>query len=147
MRSSDQTVRANAVMLLGKAADKSVLELLYWAKNDDGSEPKVRYQAAEAIARLGDETIMPKLWTLLVSKFVENKIIGIRAMAALGTVDAKEALITKLDDDILEVRLTAAEQLGVLGDNWGEDRRAGQLASLQSVLGVPSRATFDGYCR
>ena len=121
VHSSDQTIRANAVMLLGKAGDNSVLELLYWAKNDDGSEPKVRYQAAEAIAKLGDETIMPKLWTLLVSKFVENKIIGIRAMAALGTVDAKEALITKLDDDILEVRLTAAEQLAVLGDNSGEE--------------------------
>lgn len=119
--SSDQTVRANAVMLLGKAGDDSVLELLYWAKNDDDSEPKVRYQAAESIAELGDKTIMPKLWTLLVSKFVENKIIGIRAMAALGTIDAKEALITKLDDDVLEVRLTAAEELAVLGDMSGQD--------------------------
>jgi HEAT repeat protein len=118
--SSDQTVRANAVVLLGKAGDPGVLELLYWAKDDDNSEPKVRYQAAEAIAKLGDERIVPKLWTLLVSKFVENKIIGIRAMGALGTVQAKEALITKLDDDIVEVRLAAAAQLAALGDVSGE---------------------------
>jgi len=118
--SQDQTVRANAVMLLGKAGDQSVLKLLYWAKDDDDSEPKVRYQAAESIAELGDTEIVPKLWTLLVSKFVENKIIGIRAMGALGTAQAKEALLTKLDDDILEVRLTAAEQLAALGDNSGE---------------------------
>jgi HEAT repeat protein len=118
--SSDQTVRANAVVLLGKAGDPNVLELLYWAKNDDSSEPKVRYQATEAIARLGDEKIVPKIWTMLVSKFVENKIIGIKAMGAIGTVEAKEALFTKLDDDILEVRLVAAEQLAALGDTSGE---------------------------
>jgi HEAT repeat protein len=118
--SPDQTVRANAVMLLGKTGDTSVLKLLYWAKDDDDSEPKVRYQAAEAIAELGDTEIIPKLWTLLVSKFVENKIIGVKAMGALGTAQAKEALLTKLDDDILEVRLTAAEQLAALGDNSGE---------------------------
>jgi HEAT repeat protein len=118
--SQDQTVRANAVMLLGKAGDPNVLKLLYWAKDDDESEPKVRYQAAESIAELGDTKIVPKLWTLLVSKFVENKIIGVRAMGALGTAQAKEALLTKLDDDILEVRLSAAEQLAALGDNSGE---------------------------
>ncbi len=118
--STDQTVRANAVLLLGKAGDPNVMELLYWAKDNDNSEPKVRYQATEAIAKLGDETIVPKIWTMLVSKFVENKIIGIRAMGALGTIQAQEALFTKLDDDILEVRLAAAEQLAALGDISGE---------------------------
>ena len=32
-------------------------------------------------------------------------------MGALGTAKAQNAIITKLDDDILEVRLIAAEQL------------------------------------
>jgi len=41
-------------------------------------------------------------------------------MGALGTVQAKEALFTKLDDDIVEVRLAAAEQLALLGDTSGE---------------------------
>lgn len=120
--SNDQTVRANAVVLLGKSGEPDVLKLLYWAKDNDRSEPKVRYQAAEAISRLGDEEIIPKLWTLLISKFVENKLIGIRAMGALGTIEAKEILLTKLDDDILEVRLAAAEQLGMLGNTSGQDR-------------------------
>ncbi|MFA5422742.1 MAG: HEAT repeat domain-containing protein [Phycisphaerae bacterium] len=118
--SPDQTLRANAVVLLGKTGDKSVLEILYWAKDNDNSDPKVRYQATEAIAKLGDETIVPKIWTMLVSKFVEAKMIGIYAMGALGTPQAKEVLFTKLDDDILEVRLAAAEQLASLGDNSGE---------------------------
>lgn len=120
VKSSDQTLRANAVVLLGKAGDAGSLELLYWAKDNDNSEPKVRYQATEAIAKLGDEKIMPKIWTMLVSKFGEAKIIGIKAMGALGTAQAREALLTKLDDDVLEVQLAAAEQLAMLGDNSGE---------------------------
>ncbi|MFA5784866.1 MAG: HEAT repeat domain-containing protein, partial [Phycisphaerae bacterium] len=100
--------------------NNTVLKILYWAKDNNNSDPKVRYQATEAIAKLGDETIVPKIWTMLVSKFVEAKMIGIYAMGALGTPQAKEVLFTKLDDDILEVRLAAAEQLASLGDNSGE---------------------------
>lgn len=118
--SKNQTVRANAVFLLGKSGDKSSLELLYWAKDDSYSDAKTRFQAAEAIAQLGDERIYSKLWTMLISKYIENKIMGIKAMGALGTVDAKNALITMLNDEVLEVRLTAAEQLGILGDTSGE---------------------------
>jgi HEAT repeat protein len=46
--------------------------------------------------------------------------MGVRAMGALGTEEAKNALITKLDDDVLDVRLVAAEQLGMLGETTGE---------------------------
>jgi HEAT repeat protein len=120
VKSSDQTVRANAVLLMGKTGDQSVLKLLYWAKDDDSSEPKVRYQAAESIAELGDEEILPKLRTMLLSKFVENKMIGVRAMGALGTAKAGDIMFTKLDDDIIEVRLAAAKQLAMLGDDSGE---------------------------
>ena len=119
-KSHDQNIRANAVWLLGKTGDKSVSELLYQVKNDDNSELKVRFQAAEALAKFKDEKIFPKLWTMLISKYVDNKIIGIRAMGSLGTAQAKEVLLTKLDDDILEVRLAAAGQLGMLGDISGE---------------------------
>jgi hypothetical protein len=41
-------------------------------------------------------------------------------MGALATVQARDALITMLDDDILEVRLVAAEQLGMLNSSIGE---------------------------
>jgi HEAT repeat protein len=118
--SSNQTVRANAVMLLGKSGDKNSLKLLYWVLRNKDSDDKVRFQAAEAISRLGDERIYPKLWTMLISIYADDRIMGIRAMGALGTEEAKNALITKLDDDILEVRLAAAEQLGMLGETTGE---------------------------
>ena len=118
--SPDQKVRANAALLLGKSGDKSALKLLYRAKEDEDSDDKVRFQAAEAIAMLGDEKIFPRLWATVFSYYADDRIMGIRAMGALGTTKAKDVLITKLDDDILEVRLAAAEQLGMLGYATGE---------------------------
>ena len=118
--SKNQTVRANAALLLGKSGDKSALKPLYWALRDKDSDDKVRFQAVEAIATLGDERIYPRLWAMLISAYADDRVMGIRAMGALGTVEAKNALITKLDDDILEVRLAAAEQLGTLGETTGE---------------------------
>ena len=120
--SDDQTVRANAALLLGKSGDKSPLtrQALWWTLGRKDSTDKVIFQTAEAIAMLGDERIIPRVWPMLISKYADVRVIGIRAMGALGTVEAKDALITMLDDDILEVRLAAAEQLGMLKDTIGE---------------------------
>ena len=118
--SNDQTVRANAALLLGKSGDKSTLKFLYWALRHKDSDDKVRFQTIEAIAMLGDERIYPKIWIMLISTYADDRVMGVKSMGALGTAKAQNALITKLDDDILEVRLAAAEQLGMLGDTSGE---------------------------
>ena len=118
--STDQTVRANAALLLGKSGDKEALKFLYWALRHNDSGDKVRFQAAESIAMLGDERIYPKLWTMLISAYADDRVVGIKAMGALGTERARSALVTMLDDKVLEVRLAAAEQLGMLGDTTGE---------------------------
>jgi len=117
---TNQTVRANAAMLLGKSGDRGSLKLLYWALQDTKSDDRVVYQTAEAIAMLGDESIYPKLWAMLLSAYADVRVIGIRAMGTLGTKKAEDALITMLDDDVLEVRLAAAEQLGKLNNKIGE---------------------------
>jgi len=88
-------------------------------------------QAAEAIAMLGDQRIYRKLWTGLISKYADDRVIGVRAMGALGTDEAKNAIITLLDDPVPEVRLAAAEQLGKLGESGGEDE---VLAVLEKNL-------------
>jgi HEAT repeat protein len=120
--SDDQTVRANAALLLGKSGDRSTLtqQALWWTLRRKDSNDKVRFQAAEALAMLGDQTIYPKLWAMLISAYADDRVVGIRAMGALGTEEAKNALITMLDDGVLEVRLAAAEQLGKLQDPLGE---------------------------
>ena len=119
--SADQTVRANAALLLGKSGRQEGLRFLYWTLQRDDSDDRVILQAAESIAMLRDHRIYPKLWTRLISAYADDRVIGIRAMGALGTEQAKNALITMLDDPVPEVRLAAAEQLGKLGDPIGEE--------------------------
>jgi len=118
--SNDQTVRANAALLLGKSGKQEALPFLYWTLRRDDSSDMVVLQAAESIARLGDRRIYPKLWTRLISTYADDRMIGISAMAALGTEEAKNAIITMLDDPVLEVRLAAAEHLGKFHDTAGE---------------------------
>ena len=117
---TNQTVRANSAMLLGKSGDRGSLKLLYWALQDINSDDRTVYQTAETIAMLGDESIYPKLWAMLLSAYADVRVIGIRAMGTLGTKKAEDALITMLDDGVLEVRLAAAEQLGKLNNKLGE---------------------------
>ena len=57
---------------------------------------------------------------MLQSGYNDDRVIGIKAMGALGTQNAIDAVITKLDDSVPEVRLAAAEQLGALGNKTGE---------------------------
>jgi HEAT repeat protein len=116
----DQTVRANAALILGKIGDKSALPKLKAVLRDTQSGDSAMFGAAEAIARLGDESIYPKLWAMLISTYADDRVSGIRAMGALGTMPARNAIITLLDDRIVEVRLAAAEQLGAMGDTAGE---------------------------
>ena len=119
IKSKDQTLRANAALLLGKSGDRSSLELLRMAQQDENSSIRVKLQTLEARARLGDEDIFKKLWAIVFSSYADDRVIGIKAMGALGTQKARDVLITKLDDELLEVRLAAAEQLGMLGDTTG----------------------------
>jgi len=118
----DLKVRANAVLLLGKSNDKSSIQLLWNTLQDKSSDDRTVYQAAEALARLGDNRIYQKLWTMLISAYADVRLMGVRAMGKLKTPEAKNALIRMLDDDILEVRLVAAEQLGVFRDPIGEPK-------------------------
>jgi HEAT repeat protein len=122
--SDDQTVRANATLLLGKNGQRDAIPALYWALQGSDSADKVVTQAAESIAMLHDERIYPKLWTQLISVYADDRILGIRAMGELGTEQAKNAILTMLDDTVLEVRLAAAEQLGRLGEPVGQAKVA-----------------------
>lgn len=119
--SNDQSVRANAALLLGKIGDNSELtrQVLWWTLRRQDSGDMVRFQTAEAIAMLGDDRIYPKIWTMLISAYADDRVMGIKAMAELGTPQARDSLLTMLDDGIVEVRLAAAEKLGMLNDTSG----------------------------
>ena len=122
LNSKDPTVRANAAMLIGKLGDKNDIELLYNALiHLDGSYYRAKIQIVEALAMLGDEGIYrTELWPLLISKYADDRAIGVRAMGALNTFESKKAIMTMLYDDSSEVRLGAAEQLAQMGDFSGK---------------------------
>jgi len=156
--SNNQTVRANAALLLGKSGDRTALKFLYWALQHKDSDDKVVYQAVESIARLGDERIYPKLWSMLISAYADVRIMGIRAMGVMGTAEAKNALTTMLDDELPEVRLAAAEQLGTLKDPAGEpevrdffeknlaanlDQRSRERANMLAALAIGQIRTIS----
>ena len=131
----DQVVRANAALLLGKLGNKKDLPLLYEIRKAPDSADKAKIQAIEAIAMVGDEKIYrDKLYPLLMSKFADDRIMGIRGMGALDTVDAKNAIVRMLDDDVREVRLCAAEQLGRMGDIRGESEGLSYLRERSGFL-------------
>lgn len=119
--SSDQTVRSNALLLLGKLGNRDDVPLMYKVMQMEDSTDKVRMQAVESIARLGDNQIYrTKLWALLISKYADDRVMGIRGMGALGNPEAENAILTMLSDDVQEVRLAAAGELGRLGNRAGE---------------------------
>ncbi|MHC4440002.1 MAG: HEAT repeat domain-containing protein, partial [Planctomycetota bacterium] len=158
INSNDETVRANAAYLLGKMGDKSSLNLLKSAQEDTNSTDKVKFQILEARARLGDEEVLKKLWAIVYSAFADDRIMGIRAIGLLGTSKARDILVTKLDDTVLEVRLAAAGQLGKLQDRIGEaevlavfeqnltaglDRAANERANVLTALAIGEICTPD----
>ncbi len=121
LSSTDQSIRANAALILGKLRDPSALTALYWVMSDKESSQDTRTQAAHSIALIGDEKIYSTLWTLLINSFANYRILGIEAMGALNDSRARSAVQTMLQDETLDVRLAAAEQLGVMKDPSGEE--------------------------
>jgi HEAT repeat protein len=71
---------------------------------------------------------------MLISAYADDRVFGIQAMGALGTAQAKDAIATMLKDDLTEVRLVAAEQLGRLGDTEGEKIVADALEQAASNI-------------
>lgn len=143
--SRDETVRANAVLLLGKLGDRKAIKALNAAANDAGPDSIVSIQAAESIAMLGGDTrTYQKLWAFLISKFIEDRAVGIRGMAALNTPESRNAILNlMLTDESVEIRLLAAEQLGRLGTRTGEKDVLDYLNQVRASLDPESRQQAD----
>jgi len=130
---NDDTVQSNAAMLMGKAKSTESLPILYRLKDNPQSSDAVAYNATEAIARIGDAKIYQRIWPMLISIYADDRCMGIYAMGALGGTQGINTILTMLDDDVPQVRLVAAEQLGALGD------KSGQFAVLEYLSGKESQ--------
>lgn len=146
LQSTNQTTRANAALLLGKLEKKDALNKLKWVLNDEGSSYVVKIQATEAIAMIGVNkgATYQRLWTLLVSKYGDDKISGIRGMRILNTKDSRTAIGTMIADEMPEIRVFAAEQLARLSDFSGKGEVIDYFETIRSQLDLQSRELMDG---
>ncbi|MBN2588279.1 MAG: HEAT repeat domain-containing protein [Sedimentisphaerales bacterium] len=117
----NQTIKANSALLLGKIGDKSSIQLLRKLMENPDSSDMVSYQAAEALAMLGDTKIYETIWAMLISTFNDVRYTGVKAMGALGTPQAENALLSMLSDPVVEIRVAAAEQLGKMNNKKGKN--------------------------
>lgn len=145
LKNKDQTIRANAALLLGKLGKKNAQKHLKWVLHDKDSTYVVQIQATEAMAMLGvdKESIYRKLRALLVSKYADDKISGIRGLRILGTKDSKAAIKTMFLDEMPEIKLFAAEQLGRMSDFSGKNEVINYLTKTRYQLYGESKLQSD----
>ncbi len=119
LKSDIETIQANAALLIGKLNQRKYYKDLKKILSNTDSSDKVKIQVMDSIAKLGYEDIYKRLWSLLISKHPDDKVMGIRAMGSLATKEAKDAITTMLADELWEVKLAAAQQLAKMGSKEG----------------------------
>lgn len=115
--SEDPRTRRNVALALGLLGEKSGLKLLRVLRTDD--DPLVRQQAIEAMWRLGDESALKPLVALTISRYVDDEMIGLLALAAPGRQNVRGHVAALLTTDYVEVNLVAARAMGMLGSDAG----------------------------
>ena len=118
---TDQSVRKELVVALGKFKDKASLPLLTSALRDPKTTDAVRDAALEAVAAIGGDAAIQALVELLARTDLPSDR-QVRVIAALGNAKSKPALPTllkKLADRAADVRASAAEAVGKIGETKG----------------------------
>jgi HEAT repeat protein len=117
--SEDKVVRRNVALVLGMLGEPSAIKILNRLRVDD--DALVRQQAVEAMWRLGDQDAIKPLVALTASKYADDKIIGLLALAAPRRQIIREHVRGSLAGDAvqLEVSLVAARAMGMLGSDEG----------------------------
>ena len=90
-----------------------VHELIRWAYN--GPEPKLRISALYSMGRTCDPTWLPILFKEMESKDPTMRYEAVSACAELGEEEAVLYLVPLLQDDDLQVQLSAVRSLGAIG--------------------------------
>lgn len=115
LNSDHAPLAGQACLLLGKLGNTEIRrysrEKLWRALRKKGQAPSVRLQAAEALARLGDETILPQLAVFAGSPYGDDRMIAASGLDALSGAEAYAALVVLAEDSQIEVRLAAIAAL------------------------------------
>jgi HEAT repeat protein len=115
-------VRVDTALVLGLLNDQSALKILRHLVVDP--EPDVRIQAAESMWRLGDSAGLDVLVAGTISKFVDDRMWCLMALAVKKDQRVATHLYGQLTDDdpkqgYAEVSLVAARALGDIGMDSG----------------------------
>lgn len=116
LASGDVQLRAQACLLIGKlgddAPDRNSKKKLWQVFRQAEQSVPVRLQAAEALGRLGDKAILPKLAVFAGSHYADDRIMAAAGLGLIGGPDAYAMLTMLGDDPQIEVKLAAIRALG-----------------------------------
>jgi HEAT repeat protein len=110
-------VRADTALVLGLLGEPSALKILKVLARD--SNPVVRQVAWEAMWRLGDQSRVDELVGLTISKYADDQMLGLLALAAPRNETVREHVRTGLTSDHTETSLVAARAMGQLNSDEG----------------------------
>jgi HEAT repeat protein len=114
-------VRADTAMVLGLLGEKSAIRndrsILRVLARD--SEPLVRQRAWEAIWRLGDTSTVDELVGLSMSRFADDQVLAVQALAGPRNSSVREVIRNCLTAEHAETSLVAARAMGQLGSDDG----------------------------
>ncbi len=108
-----KSLREYALVIRG-SPEPAILDRLAALMSDE--DVHVRWAITEALAWLGDHSMIPSLIKLLNDENWTVRTAAIRALAEMGDLVAVDGIINLLTDKNEMVRETAAEALGNLGD-------------------------------
>jgi HEAT repeat protein len=117
LRDDRPGVRSNTVMLLGMLGEKSAVKPLKHLVNDGVSQ--VRLQVTEALWRLEEQKALDDLVGRTVSRFPDEKIVAVIALAAPRNPRVFAHVRSLLVDEFPEVELAAARAAAMLGSDEG----------------------------
>ena len=120
--------------MLGLLGETSAPDSILRPMRKLDADPLVRQQALEAMWRLGDEEALKPLVALTASRYADDKIIGLLALAAPRRQLVREHVRGLLagDDVHVEVTLVAARAMGMLGSDEGYKIAAGRRAAART---------------
>ena len=104
----DPNLRQSAIYAMGRSSNSRWLPTVLQETNNEAAA--IRFEAANACGRLGDETVVPHLISLLRDDDVQVQLSSVQALGSIGGPLAKRALqqCLKLEDDTLEEAAQAA---------------------------------------
>jgi len=112
----DEQLMGLSCILLGKLGDSELRsgskEKLWRVLEKPDQLVAVKLQAAEALARLGDERVLRRLLSYAASGYADDRLLAISGLEQLGGEDAYSMLVVLTDDALMEVRLAAIRALG-----------------------------------